>query len=276
MTYLYYTTTTALPVLYKRLPIVMQPTAHNESEIWLTLFDFLFSMPDAFLFLTPEEQDLVRKRFKSEPRGQVVGIGFQQSSTEISTSPLTTHALRPFEYLVYVGRNDSAKGLPLLIDYFLAYKAKNNSELKLLIVGENPKQQDDSDSIIYTGYVTESEKLSLIQSSLALVQPSYFESFSIVLCEAWSQKRPVLVQEKNDVLVGQTQRVRGGLSFSTYVDFAIAVDYLLEHPQEAAQMGIWGHTYINDVYTWESVISKTELVLSEAVASFNRDKNSTT
>jgi len=41
-------------------------------------------------------------------------------------------------------------------------------------------------------------------------------------------------------------------------------------------MGTWGHAYINDVYTWESVISKTELVLSEAVANFNRDKNSTT
>ena len=276
MTYLYYTTTAALPVLYQRLPLVMQPTAHNESEIWLSLFDFLFSMPDGFLFLTPEEQNLVRKRFKAEPRGQVVGIGFQQSSTEISTSSLTAHALQPFEYLVYVGRNDSAKGLPLLIDYFLAYKAKNNSELKLLIVGEDPKQQDDSDSIIYTGYVTESEKLSLIHSSLALVQPSYFESFSIVLCEAWSQKRPVLVQEKNDVLVGQTQRANGGLIFSTYSDFEIAVNYLLSHPEESAQMGAWGHDYVNELYTWESVISKTEVVLSDAVDNFNRVKNSAT
>ena len=191
-----------------------------------------------------------------------------QPITEISTSPLTTHALRPFEYLVYVGRNDSAKGLPLLIDYFLAYKAKNNSELKLLIVGEDPKQQNDSDSIIYTGYVTESEKLSLIHSSLALVQPSYFESFSIVLCEAWSQKRPVLVQEKNDVLVGQTQRANGGLSFSTYSDFEIAVNYLLSHPEESAQMGAWGHDYVNELYTWESVIRKTELLLSDAVSNF--------
>jgi glycosyltransferase involved in cell wall biosynthesis len=84
------------------------------------------------------------------------------------------------------------------------------------------------------------------------------------------------VQEKNDVLVGQTQRARGGLSFSTYVDFAITVNYLLEHPQEAAQMGAWGHAYINDVYTWESVIRKTEVVLSDAVDNFNRDKNSAT
>ena len=276
MTYLYYTTTTALPVLYKRLPIVMQPTAHNESEIWLSLFDFLFSMPDAFLFLTPEEQDLVRKRFKSEPRGQVVGIGFQQSAIATSASQSFDPRMRPFEYLVYVGRNDSAKGLPLLIDYFLTFQQLTKSELKLVIVGERPENPEVSESIIYTGYVSESEKLSLIQHSLALVQPSYFESFSIVLCEAWSQKRPVLVQEKNDVLVGQTQRARGGLSFSTYVDFAIAVDYLLGHPQEAAQMGAWGHAYINDVYTWESVIRKTEVVLSDAVDNFNRDKNSAT
>jgi glycosyltransferase involved in cell wall biosynthesis len=184
--------------------------------------------------------------------------------------------MRPFEYLVYVGRNDSAKGLPLLIDYFLTFQQLTKSELKLVIVGERPENPEVSESIIYTGYVSESEKLSLIQHSLALVQPSYFESFSIVLCEAWSQKRPVLVQEKNDVLVGQTQRARGGLSFSTYVDFAIAVDYLLGHPQEAAQMGAWGHTYINDVYTWESVIRKTEVVLSDAVDNFNRDKNSAT
>jgi len=95
MTYLYYTTTTALPVLYKRLPIVMQPTAHNESEIWLSLFDFLLSMPDAFLFLTPEEQDLVRKRFKSEPRGQVVGIGFQQSAIATSASQSFDPRMRP-------------------------------------------------------------------------------------------------------------------------------------------------------------------------------------
>jgi hypothetical protein len=41
-------------------------------------------------------------------------------------------------------------------------------------------------------------------------------------------------------------------------------------------MGAWGHAYINDVYTWESVIRKTEVVLSDAVDNFNRDKNSAT
>jgi hypothetical protein len=106
----------------------MQPTAHNESEIWLTLFDFLFSMPDAFLFLTPEEQDLVRKRFKSEPRGQVVGIGFQQSAIAASASQSFDPRMQPSEYLVYVGRNDSAKGLPSLIDYFLTFKQLHKTQ----------------------------------------------------------------------------------------------------------------------------------------------------
>jgi hypothetical protein len=79
MTYLYSTATRGIPALAGRLPIVFQPTAHDEPSLRIPLFESIFRLPDSFLFFTPEEREVVRERFRIEPEGRVVGIGIEMN-----------------------------------------------------------------------------------------------------------------------------------------------------------------------------------------------------
>jgi len=47
--------------------------------------------------------------------------------------------------------------------------------------------------IFMAGFVSDELRNSALAGALALVQPSYFESFSMVLAEAWAMRRPALV-----------------------------------------------------------------------------------
>ena len=57
------------------VPTVLHPTVHDEPPLRLSLFDAVFRAPDAFASSTPEEIELIRRRFRLEPKGEVVGIG---------------------------------------------------------------------------------------------------------------------------------------------------------------------------------------------------------
>ena len=62
------------------VPTLLHPTAHDEPPLRLSIFDEVFRLPDAFAFLTPEEAELVRRRFPGAPAGEVVGIGVDLTS----------------------------------------------------------------------------------------------------------------------------------------------------------------------------------------------------
>ena len=66
----------------------------------------------------------------------------------------------PFElgaapYLLYVGRVDPAKGAAELIDYFVAYKQRNPSDLQLVLLGELLVDDPARPDIVVTGFVDE-------------------------------------------------------------------------------------------------------------------------
>ena len=76
-TYLYWTTWSALDRLAGRVPLVLHPTVHDEPPLRLSVFDEVFHSPDAFALSTPEESELIQRRFHIDPPGAVVGIGVE-------------------------------------------------------------------------------------------------------------------------------------------------------------------------------------------------------
>ena len=203
MTYLYSTATLGIPVLAGRLPIVFQPTAHTEPALRVPYFQSLFRMPDSFLFFTPEERRIVREKFRIEPQGRISGIGIDVAPQTSSPEKFRERfGLGNSRYLVYVGRLDPMKGVGELCRFFLESRSRIGHDLKLVLVGDALVDLPKSDDIIVTGYLEPEDKQAAIAGSLALVQPSYFESFSIVLCEAWVQKKPLQLKKKPVGLVG--------------------------------------------------------------------------
>jgi glycosyltransferase involved in cell wall biosynthesis len=257
MTYLYSTATLGMPVLAGRLPVVFQPTAHAEPALRVPYFQNLFRMPDAFLFFTPEERQIVREKFRIEPQGRISGIG-------IDIAPQTSSPIRFRErfglgesrYLVYVGRLDPMKGVGELCRFFLESRSRIGHDLKLVLVGDALVDLPKSDDIIVTGYLEPEDKQAAIAGAMVLVQPSYFESFSIVLCEAWVQKKPALVQGQSAVLRGQAMRSGGAIPYEGWAEFDCALGMLLEDANLAQQIGENGYRYVVEKYDWRQVMKE--------------------
>jgi glycosyltransferase involved in cell wall biosynthesis len=270
MTYLYSTATKGIPALAGRLPVVFQPTAHDEPSFRVPLFESTFRLPDSFLFFTPEEQRVVQERFNIEAEGRVIGIGIEMSPLVSSADTFRARFnLGDHPYLVYVGRLDPMKGVRQLCDFFIEMKKQYPSELKLVLAGDSLVDLPQHEDILVTGFLDEADKHAAIAGSLALVQSSYFESFSIVLCEAWVQNRPALVQGASTVLRGQAMRSAGAIPYEGYAEFEQAVMMLLENPLLADEMGRNGRQYVEDTYEWAHVLKGFEESLVIAQERFN-------
>lgn len=269
MTYLYATATSGLPVTAGRVPTVLQPTAHDEPPAYVPLYQTLFRLPDAFMFFTQEEKEAVRRIYGFDPVGEVTGIGIPQPSVLGNPARFrSAFHLGDHPYLLYVGRLDPSKGVGELLRFFRAYKERNRSDLRLVFVGDGDVEMPDDADIVKTGFVDEQVKHDALAGALALVQPSYFESFSIVLCESWVQGRPALVQGGCEVLNGQALRSGGAIPFRGFAEFETATTMLLEHPALSHEMGARGRAFVADNYTWETVTGRVEQVLETARSRF--------
>jgi len=266
VTYLYATTWSGLPVAAGLAPTVLLPAAHDEPPLWLPLFDLTFRLPAAFAFLTEEEQELVHQRARPTQPSAVIGLGVDLSASGDGDRFRAAHpelGRRP--YVLYVGRLDPGKGSDELYDYFTTYQAMHRgSDLALAVVGEPVKPLPPHRDVVTTGWVGEQEKSDAIAGCEALVMPSYFESFSLVLVEAWAQRRPALVNGRCAVLLGQARRSGGGLPYRGYAEFEAALDMLRSDPDLGRALGERGRAYVEQRYRWDAVLDHAERLFTLA------------
>jgi glycosyltransferase involved in cell wall biosynthesis len=265
VTYLYWTSWAPLRALAGRIPALLVPTAHDEPTLRLPLLNLLFALPDALGFLTEEEAALVRERFPGAPPGAVLGAGVEVDAAAVPgavTEFRARYGLGDRPYLVVVGRLDPAKGSDELVEYFAAYRDRNpKRDLALVVVGEPMYEPAVDVDVIVTGFVDEATRRAAVAGAAVAVQPSYFESFSLVLAEAWAASKPALVQRACAVTNGQVHRSGGGIPYRGYAEFEAALDLLLDSPQLAVNLGARGRDYVEKHNRWDSVLPRYERVL---------------
>ncbi len=267
ITYLYWSTWAGLRECAGVVPTLLHSTAHDEPPLRLSIFEEVLRAPDELVFLTPEEGDLVHERFPGSPPGEVIGIGMDTAHPGDVDAVRQRFALGTDPYLLYVGRVDPAKGAAELIDYFVGYKQRNPNaggagDLRLVLLGEKLIDVPDRPDITVTGFVDEPTRNGALAGALALVHPSYFESFAMVLTEAFAQSRPALVQGRCEVLRGHAQRSGGAIPYSGYIEFEAAVDALVSNPDLADALGRSGRSYVEREYDWGVVMDRYERVLA--------------
>ena len=267
-TYLYYSTWAGLPVASALAPTILHPTAHDEPPLYLPIFDEVFRLPHAFGYLTEEERALVDRRFHAHQPFAVTGIG-------VDPAPAVSGDAARFRqrygvedpYLLSVGRLDPHKGSEELFDFFTAYKSRNPGPLKLVVVGEPVRPLPPHDDVIVTGFVDDATKHEAFAGALSFVHASYFESFSIVLCEAWSHGLPALVQGHSDVLSGQARRSGGGIPYTGFAEFEAAVDLVTSDAALRRRLGDAGRRYVEQRYDWDVVLGTYERFVAQVAAS---------
>ena len=268
VTYLYYTAVKSI-VRIKNKAIFI-PTAHQEPFIHFDMYKKVFGAADAYVFLTDEEKDLVHSIFHNEDVPyEVMGVGVEVP--EVVDSERFKKKYNLDNYLIYVGRIDEGKDCPRLFKYFLEYKRRVKSDLKLVLMGKAVCDIPKSPDIISLGFVSEEDKFDGIKGAKALILPSKFESLSISVLEAMTLSVPVIVNGICDVLKGHCVKSNGGLYYKNYFEFEGCINYMMEHPEEYAIMCKNARKYVEDYFQWDDIMKKFDSII-ERVGKDSDDK----
>ena len=235
---------------------VLVPTAEREPAIGLSIFKAVLRGVRAVMYNSFEERALINAvAGNHDVPGVVVGVG-----SEIPATVEPARARQKFglqnPFVIYVGRIDANKGCAELFDFFSRYATTASRPLDLVLIGTPVLQIPKHPRIRHLGYVADRDKFDAIAAAEALVMPSYYESLSMVALEAWALGRPVLANAHCDVLLGQCLRSNAGLYYETAVEFAGALDALLDDPALANAMGRNGRDYFTRHYSWPVIEHK--------------------
>jgi len=246
-TYLYATTYFGLPLVAERA--ILLPLAHDEWPFYFPIWRPFFEKVRATIFASPEERELVQRRFRDLPiAGPVLHPSIRPGAAIAAKLPEDI----PAKYILYIGRIDGAKGVADLCERFESYAQRNPaSTWHLLLAGPGEPISAGSSRIRYLGVVDEETKAGLLERAALFAMPSYHESLCIALLEAWAKGVPSLVNGWNPVLVGQSRRSNGGLWYRDQAGFDAALD-ALDAPTRAA-LGRQGAAFVARTYTGDAL-----------------------
>ncbi len=239
---------------------VLIPCFHDESYVYLDVYKRAFEHVGGIIYHAQPEYNLANKIYDFKDVEQaVLGEGVY---TDLKTYP--DEFRKKFgiasPFILYAGRKDAGKNVHVLVKYFEEFLKRNETDIKLVLIGGGdialPKELVASKKIIDLGFVDIQDKYNAQGAATLLCQPSHFESFSLVIMESWLCKRPVMVSSECEVTKHFASDSNGGLYFKDYFEFEGCLNYILNHPEEANEMGENGYNYVTSRFSWDVIVEK--------------------
>jgi glycosyltransferase involved in cell wall biosynthesis len=159
----------------------------------------------------------------------------------------TTEKVAPQEsserpYFLFVGRLEEIKGVQNIIPVF-----KNQDKYDLLIAGDGEykatllEQSGNSPRIKFLGRLDQNQLANLYQSAVALIVPSIcYETFGIIIIEAFSRKTPVIVNNLG-ALPEVIEDSGGGYVYQNQTELVAAMDKLAADSSLRNELGAKGY-----------------------------------
>jgi glycosyltransferase involved in cell wall biosynthesis len=246
---------------------ILQPCLHNEPYAYLPQIAQAFYTVRRLLFNSDGEYELALKLFGPGIATKSVVVGEGVEIDQITGNHLSKDNAgeRNFgRYVIYLGRKDAGKNVPLLVRAFQRFRAvRPNSDLQLLLAGNGSIDLEGCNYATDLGLVTETHKLELFRNCVALAQPSANESFSRVIMEAWLHGKPVIAHRSCLATALAVERSGGGWIAATETDWAEVFTSLDRTPaEELIQIGQKGRHYASEVADWDKVIDRYQTALT--------------
>lgn len=259
--YLYGTTAYGAMVCPERSILI--PNLHNEPYAHLKPIQEMFQAVRGVIFHSAAEMRLGMNLYGLKPeKTALLGEGIDTQIKADAGRFFQKNGIKDF--LLYAGRKDEQKNVPLLISYFTKFVQTHRTDLKLVLIGSGKVEIPEKmrKQILDLGYLSDHDMVDAYAAAMALCQPSIYESFSLPLMESWLAGRPVLVNAECAVSREHCEASGGGLSFTEYQDFEDALEYLLEDPDSRRKMAERGKRYVLENYTWNKVVQRYVRTLS--------------
>ncbi len=237
---------------------VIIPCLHDESYIYMEIFKAAFPKVRGMIFHARPEYELAERVYDlSQVKAAVLGEGVDTDwESDGQRFREKYHVKEPF--ILYAGRKDVGKNIYSLLYQFAEYKYSHETDLKLVLIGGGKVDvpADIKDEVYDLGFVDPQDKFDAYGAATVLCQPSKNESFSLVIMESWLCSRPVLVHEACKVTKHFAEVSHGGLYFSDYYEFEKALDFYLENPAVADEMGRLGRRFVMENFAWDVIVKK--------------------
>jgi len=250
--YLYHPTVRGLPLA--RVPTILYPAAHRELPLELPVFDEVFAQVSGIALQTRAEQALVHERFPptvTSPQA-LVGLPVEMHETPEPSAARAALGLGEEPFALCLGRVDRGKGTHDLVERFARFRAAHGRG-RLVLAGPIAEAPPKVEGVISLGPIPEEHKFGLLAAADVLINPSFYESFSIVILEAWLAGTPVLVNGWCAPMVEHCLNSGGGLHYTGVSDFDIALARLLDEPVTRTTLAAAGGDYVRRSYGWPAV-----------------------
>jgi phosphatidylinositol alpha-mannosyltransferase len=175
--------------------------------------------------------------------------------------------------IVFIGRHDARKGLPVLLRAWPEIRRRTGARLRL--IGTDPLQyrllqarlRIDDDGIDVLGIVTNDVRDDELATAKAFVSPALGgESFGLVLVEAFATATPVIASDIPgfaDVSTGEAAVLVPPGDERALAD---AVAALLADEEGRVEMGRAARTLAEERYAWEDVAARLEGIYERVAA----------
>ncbi len=232
------------------------PCVHDERHAWQPVVRSMLSGVRGSL-LNSHGESLLFQRLAPHARWRVVGVGYDDEPVPSRADVEAFCANRNIApgYLLYAGRREVAKGVPLLFDHYRAFREQSPGAppLALMGAGDLPVPEDLRDCVIELGFVPTEDRATAYAGAAVLLHPSRLESLGMVMLEAWLTGTPALVNSGSPVLVDHCRTSGGGLWFDDVETFCLALEQMLTDDALRDRLATAGREYTRTTFSWEEV-----------------------
>lgn len=195
------------------------------------------------------------------------------NSIQINNDVIENVTPEPFLF-VCISRLVHFKNVEIVIKALKIVK-KSFPYVKLVIIGDGPHRTileelvtrlDLGNNVEFKGRLSEHEKIIFLKSSQALVFPSLFEGFGLVILEAFRECRPVLVSNIKPVSdIIEDKKTGLIVSENDENKWAEAIEFILKNKEHSSKMGENGRKVLEKKYSPNVMIEKIIQMYSNVV-----------
>ena len=239
--------------------VIFHGAAHDEPELHLPVMRGVYTAVGGFAFNSHAERTLVEGLFRvGQLPSSVIGNAVVESPGDADAARAAL-GLGPDErFVLCLGRVERAKGSHVLAELWRLYRARRPAAPRLVFMGPVHQALAPDDAVAVAGEQPEAVKWGALRACDAVISPSVWESFSLVILEAWLAGAPVVVNRRCAATVEHCENSQGGLWFTDYDDFEVVMDRLLADHTLRARLAANGRAYTERHFSWPAVVDRYE------------------
>lgn len=261
--YLYWPTVRGVSVA--KVATILHAAAQPEAQLMLPQYRQVFSRATALAHYTRSEQATVFSLFSDTRTKPQVVLGLPVEPPVCVASPEVVRqdfGLSDEPFALYLGRVANTKGVQELVSSFANVRGQGG---KLVLAGPVIDKVPPTPGVICTGAVSEEQKYGLLAAAHVLVNPSCYESFSLVVIEAWLMGTAVLVNGWCGATREHCETSGGGYWYRNEAEFSHTYKRLMADAALRSQLAQAGKQYATSQFSWPTVRRRYQALLGRLV-----------